>query len=207
VIRRLAVCYFALLLILLAAAPLLAQAVSPFSADMKFASAKGVSGTGKLYFSGDKVRMEMSAQGHDSIIISDQSRKIADVLMPQQQMYMEMSTNMQGGNRRGPDWRAYDPANPCKDLPDTTCQKVGTEMVNGSLCTQWQFTGKSASSSRTVWIDQKTGIPIKTQTADGTTMEITNIKQGPQSPSLFEIPAGYKKFDMGNMMQNMPHPQ
>ena len=206
-IRRFAVCFFTLSLILLAAVPLLAQVVTPFSADMKFASAKGMAGTGKLYFSGNKVRMEMSARGQETIIISDQTRKIAYMLMPQQRMYMEMPTNAQGAGRRGPDWQTYDPTNPCQGLADTTCQKIGTEVVNGSVCTKWQFTGKSTSSNRTVWIDHKTGIPIKSLSADGTTMELSNIQQGPQSPGLFEVPAGYKKFDMGGMMQNMQHPE
>jgi hypothetical protein len=39
--------------------------------------------------------------------------------------------------------------------------------------------------------------------SDGSTMELLNIKEGPQSPSLFEVPAGYQKFDMSNMMRNL----
>ena len=31
--------------------------------------------------------------------------------------------------------------------------------------------------------------------------EMQNIKEGPQPASLFEIPAGYTKMDMGGMMQ------
>jgi outer membrane lipoprotein-sorting protein len=188
---------------MLAALPLLAQVPSPFSADMKFASPQGMSGTGKLYFAGQKVRMEMNAQGHDSIMISDQSRKVAYFVMTQQKMYMEMSTD-KPGPRRGPDWQAYDVANPCKTMADTTCEKIGTEVVDGRLCNKWKFT--STSSSRTVWVDQKTGIPIKTLMSDGTTMELTNIKEGPQSAGLFEVPAGYQKMDMGNMMRNAPRP-
>jgi outer membrane lipoprotein-sorting protein len=203
VIRRFAFCGIALLLIIMAGLPLLAQVPSSFSSDMRFASPKGMSGTGKLYFAGQKVRMEMNAQGHNSIMISDQSRKIAYVVMPQQKMYMEMSTD-KPGPQRGPDWQAYDAANPCRSLRDTTCEKIGTEVVDGRMCNKWKFAG--SSSSRTVWIDQKNGIPIKSLMSDGTTMELTNIKEGPQSASLFEVPAGYQKMDMGNMMRNAPRP-
>ena len=31
--------------------------------------------------------------------------------------------------------------------------------------------------------------------------ELRNIQEGTQSASLFEIPAGYTKMDIGNMMQ------
>jgi hypothetical protein len=44
-------------------------------------------------------------------------------------------------------------------------------------------------------------MPIKTVTADGTVVEFTNFKEGPQEAKLFEIPAGYRKFDIGAMMQ------
>ena len=206
-IRRLAFCRIAFLLIVLAALPLLAQVPSSFSSDMKFASPKGISGTGKLYFAGQRVRMEMTAQGNTSIMISDQSRKIAYVVMPQQKMYMEMSTDRPGA-QRGPDWQAYDATNPCKTMQDTTCERIGTEAVDGRMCNKWKFTstGKNGNSSRTVWIDQNTGIPIKTLVSDGTMMELTNIKVGPQSAGLFEVPAGYQKMDMGNMMRNAPRP-
>lgn len=199
VIRRFAFCGTALLLIALAGLPLLAQVPSPFSSDMKFASPKGMSGTGRLYFAGQKVRMEMNAQGHDSIMISDRSLKIAYLVMPQQKMYMEMSTDRP---QHGPNWQAYDAASPCKTLSDTTCEKIGTEVVDGRMCNKWKF--NSSSSSHTVWIDQKNGIPIRSLMSDGTTMELTNIKEGPQSASLFEVPAGYQKMDMGNMMRNAP---
>ncbi len=205
-IRRFAVCCSCLLLAVLAAIPLLAQAPPQFSADMKFTSPRGMSGAGTMYFGGDKVRMEMSTSGHESIMITDMTHKVAYMLMPQQHMYMEMSTDKPGAHR-GPDWRMYNAANPCATMPETTCQKAGMDMVNGRLCNKWLFTGKSAGSNRTVWIDQKTGIPIKTQTSDGALFELTNIKEGAQSRSLFEIPAGYQKMDMGNMMQRFQRPQ
>jgi Domain of unknown function (DUF4412) len=200
--RRFVIRCSVLLFALFATIPLLAQKPQSFSADINFNSPQGMSGTGKLFFSGDKVRMEMSAMGHQSIMISDTVAQTGYVLMPQQKMYMDMSSGMKGAHK-GPDWRAYDASNPCANMTDTTCQKVGTEVVNGRTCAKWQFSGKNAESKRTVWIDQATGIPIKTVTNDGATVELTNIKQGVQSPSLFEVPAGYQKFDMGGMMKGM----
>jgi hypothetical protein len=174
-----------------------------FAADMKFTS-KNMSATGKLYFGGGKVRMEMAAMGHQSIMITDSQRKVTYMLMPEQKMYMEMNAGMaaQSGGRKpaAPDWHMYDPANPCSNSPDTTCQRLGPGMADGRLCDKWLFTHKGGKTE-TVWIDQKTSIPIRTEGSDGTLMELTNINQGSQSSSLFEVPAGYTKFDMGAMMQ------
>jgi hypothetical protein len=93
--------------------------------------------------------------------------------------------------------RAYDPGNPCAGLDGTTCQKVGTETVNGYPCDKWQLTGKENS---TVWISQQYHFPIKSVNADGSSVEFSNIKTGPQDASLFQVPAGYQKMDMGGMM-------
>lgn len=185
----------------------MAQTGGPsFSADMKMAG-KGVSSTGKLYSSGDKVRMEIKAQAAKAgpmgnmIMISDSTKKLAYMLMPEQKMYMEMSTA--NAEKKGPSYRSYNPLNPCEGLPNTKCTKVGTEMMNGELCTKWQFVSTGNGPNLTTWISQKTNIPVKTVTADGSTMELTNIQTGPQSASLFQVPAGYQKFDMGNMMKGL----
>ncbi len=195
-IRRIILCCLAVLLITTGVLPLLAQAPQPFSADMKL-TGKGVSSTGKLFSSGDKVRMEMTAMGRSSITIADNVKKMAWVLMPDQKMYMEMST--ENAQKKGPGYRNYNPANPCEGLANTTCQKVGTETVNGELCDKWVFTSKGNGPNLTTWISKANGIPIKSVTADGATMELSNIKFGAQSASLFEVPAGYQKFDIGNV--------
>jgi outer membrane lipoprotein-sorting protein len=174
-----------------------------FAADMKF-TGKSMSTTGKLYFGGGKVRMEMNAMGHQSIMISDPQRKVSYMLMPEQHMYMEMSTAMaaqaRGKKPGAPDWHMYDPTNPCSNEAETTCQRLGPGTTDGRLCDKWLFTHKGGNT-QTVWIDQKTGIPIRSESSDGNVMELTNINQGSQSSSLFEVPAGYTKLDMGAMMQ------
>jgi len=201
VTRRIAVrTVGSLIVALMTVATLLAQVLpSQFSADMK-TTGRGMSSTGKLYFGGPKVRMDIASQGHQSIMITDTQRKVSYMLMPDQHMYMEMSTAMQGA-KRSPDWRVYDPAHPCANVPDTTCERLGPGIADGRLCDKWKFSNSKRASSQTTWIDQKTGIPIRTETSDGTVMELTNIKEGAQSASLFEIPSGYTKMDMGAMMQ------
>lgn len=97
-----------------------------------------------------------------------------------------------------------DPNNPCSNQPDTTCKKVGTETVNGRECDKWEFTGKDGKLKSTAWVDQKIHWPIRMLSEDGTTFELTNVKEGPQPESLFVAPSGYRKMDMGGMMRGGP---
>lgn len=74
-------------------------------------------------------------------------------------------------------------------------------MVNGRSTDKWEFTDRKGVGSHTAWVDQKLGFPIRTQHRDGMTMELTNINEGPQPASVFQVPAGYEKFDLGRMMK------
>lgn len=199
---------FALIALLLAlacsAVPVQAQLANlpQFSADMNSKIPGGGSTHGKIYFGGSKVRMDMNSGGRDVQIISDIAKKTSYMIMPQQKMYMEMNASGMAGHGRTPDVKPVDPTNPCANTPGTTCKKVGTETVNGRSCDKWEFAGQH--DKRTVWVDQKLHFPVKTVSSDGTTIDMTNIKEGPQAASLFEVPAGYHKMDMGGTMRQRP---
>lgn len=187
--------------------------IAQFSADMTVHSNGGRRGpadmTGKFYFGGQKMRWDMNAEHGEVSMITDLAAKKSYTVMHEQKMYMEHDLNRPMGMMRGPkppDVRQYDPANPCANEPSTTCKKVGTETVNGRSCDKWEFT-KDGKLDSTVWVDQKIHIPVKMVHADGTTFEMTNIKEGPQPANLFEVPSGYQKFDMGQMMRGMGHDQ
>ena len=74
--------------------------------------------------------------------------------------------------------------------------------MNGRSCDKWELTSKQGK--QTVWIDPKLHFPIRSVSADGNTMDLTNIKEGSQPASLFEFPAGYTKMDLGGMMGARP---
>ena len=170
--------------------------IAQFSADMKMSRSASDFATGKMYWGGSRMRMDMNANGHDVSMIHDTPKKISYMIMPEQKMYMELSANspMLG---RTPDIKLYDPSNPCASEEGYTCKKVGAETVNGRPCEKWEFTGPRGN--RTVWIDQKLHFPLRTVSADGHSFDLTNVKEASQPASLFEIPAGYTKMDMGGM--------
>jgi hypothetical protein len=178
--------------------------IPQFSADMKM-TGRGESMAGKMYFGNQKVRFDMSGGGHEMIMINDTTKKTAYMLMPQQKMYMEMNTAMQGRGPRMPDAKPVDPSNPCSGDSKFTCNKVGTETVNGRSCDKWEFTNASnPKENYTVWIDQKLHFPIKNARANGDVWELQNLKEGAQAASLFEVPSDYNKMDMGGMMGRPP---
>ncbi len=192
-------------LIALAVLPAFAfQTPPPFSADYTVTSSDGsVRMTGKMYFSAPKLRMDMTGTGKQAgpmggniSTIADSSTQTSYMLMPQQRMYMEFAGGKDSAMiQRLPKLEIT--ADPCAARPEATCKKVGMESVNGRPCDKWEITEKSGNKEN-FWIDQKLHFPIKTQAGDVTT-EFTNIKEGAQDPSLFEIPAGYQKMDPSMM--------
>jgi hypothetical protein len=170
---------------------------TPFSGDMtmKLKDAPEPS-SGKVYFSGSKVRYEMNMKGHEAIMIHDMPSKVTYMLMPQQMMYMEFHGDKMGPRgSRLPDLKAFDPANPCAAAEGMTCKKVGSETVNGRSTEKWIFTSKDNKTS-TVWLDNKLHFPIRT-VSDDAEMNMNNIKEGMPESALFVIPPAYRKFEMG----------
>jgi len=203
-------------LLLFSVSAALAQAPLPFSADMSTTSANGnVNMKGKVFFSLPKFRMDMAETGQRQnagpfggkmSMIVDGDTKVAYMLMPEQQMYMEFPTDANNPmTQKTPKWQDFK-GDPCafNHEEGATCKKVGTETVNGRSCDKWEITDKKGSKT-TLWIDQKMHFPIKTTDGQITT-EFTNIKEGSQDASLFKVPAGYRKFDASAFgQQQRPH--
>jgi hypothetical protein len=183
--------------------PALAQMPQPFSADFSTTSANGnVHVKGKFFVSVPNMRMEMAdygqrqtadAFGVETTIIADVTTKMAYMLRPEQQTYMEMPLDPNDAMmQRMPKLQNF-AGDPCTGRTDATCKKLGTEAINGRPCDKWEITEKSGNKE-TLWMDQKIHFPIKSQTAGGTTSEFTNIKEGAQDPALFKVPAGYRSL-------------
>lgn len=203
----------AICVLLLLTVSALAQMPQPFSADISTTSSNGnVNMKGKVFMALPKMRMDMSdtAQrqggpfGGKMSMIMDGDIKMAYMLMPEAQMYMEFPADSKNPMmQRMPKLQDYN-GDPCAGREGATCKKIGTETVNGRSCDKWEATEKSGAKE-TFWVDQKLHFPIKSQTAGGMTTEFTNIKEGAQDPALFKVPAGYRKFDAAAMGGQRPH--
>jgi len=179
--------------------------ISPFSADLQISSTRSDTGprdiTGQVYIGDGHIRMNMETAGHKTAVITDLATRTTDVLLPEQQMYVEHKAGQMPG--RGPDQmtedlKPYDPDNPCGTQADLTCKKIGVEEVSGRTCDHWEVTNKQGKVSN-LWIDEKLHFPVKVTSQDAS-MLLTNIKEGQPDATLFQIPPGFQKIDMGNMM-------
>jgi uncharacterized protein DUF4412 len=177
--------------------------ISPFSADLQITSRDDrgpLEATGQVYAGSGHIRMNLESAGHETAMITDLATKTTDILLIEQQMYIEHKAGQMPG--RGPgsigqELKSYDPQNPCANQPDLTCKKIGVEEVSGRTCDHWQITDKQDRVTD-LWIDQKLHFPVKVTTKDSS-MLLTNIKEGQPDAGLFEIPSGYHKLDMGGM--------
>ncbi len=195
---------------LLCASFALAQA--EFSAEIVDLQKSGTPSEAKICFAKDRIRMEPVANGKSrgGVVIMNLTTQTSTVLMDQQHMYMEMPVQMQQGQQKIAYnfFRTGDAENACADwgqLPRNkggTCRRVGSDTVNGRSTVKYEATNASGDTG-TFWIDPKLRFPVKWQ-GKNSSGELRNIQEGSQPASLFEIPAGYTKFDMGSMMQQRP---
>jgi len=157
----------------------------------------GTTATGTMYFSGAKMRAELKSDGQDIVVLADPAAKSQYVLMPSEKMFMQMPIGE--GPMSLPVTGASDPANPCSGgSGNTDCEKGDNASVNGYQTVQWDYTSKDGTRTH-AWVATKLRFPIKTQDDNGSSMEMTNIAEGPQAAGLFSIPPGYTKMDVGMM--------
>ena len=78
--------------------------------------------------------------------------------------------------------------------------KIGSDTVNGRSTVKYEGVSNKGEKAH-IWVDTKLHCVIKADQATGGGIELRNIQEGPQPASLFEIPSGYTKFDMGAIMQ------
>lgn len=194
----------------------LAQAAfgQEFSADV--VSTRGNSALSKIYSAKDKVRFEIQgrnpALGPTSIIIDETQNKWV-VVMAQRHMYMDSVPGMMKTPILTHFWHVEDVNDACpqwKKIAEqagvgnnwSSCTKLGSDPVNGRSTVKYE--GVSAQGDKTYfWLDTKLHCIIKAESDSGT-MELQNIQEGSQPASLFEVPAGYTKLDLGAMTGQRP---
>ena len=80
-----------------------------------------------------------------------------------------------------------------------SCTKMGSDSLNGRSTVKYEGVSNQGEKSH-IWVDTKLRCVVKTDEAAGG-FELRNIHEGAQPASLFEVPAGYTKFDLGGMMK------
>lgn len=77
-------------------------------------------------------------------------------------------------------------------------QLLGKETVNGRAAEKYKVTYETNGRQESILQYVSDGwIPVRVQSEDGTwSVDYQNVSVGAQSPDLFELPAGYRKFEM-----------
>ena len=203
------------LIVLLAASLALAQ--TEFSAEIVNTEKSDSVSQAKIYLSKDKMRIEPTGNGGNAkgagmgrgmgALIIDMTAHTSTVLMDQQHMYMELpqAAGAPGQKNLYNFFRTGDVENACADWLQQaknqggSCHKEGNDTVNGRSTIKFEATNNSGETGY-FWIDPKLRFPVKWQ-GKNSSGELRNIQEGTQPANLFEVPAGYTKMDLGNMMQ------
>jgi hypothetical protein len=164
-----------------------------FSADLILKQG-GTNTTGKVYVKGDKTRQEFVQQGQKQVTIMRPDKGVTWVLMPEEKIYMEMSS--QGG-------ATYDPQLDQNIKDKAEIKLLGKETINGYICDKYQYIYRDTSmGTLTQWISKQLNYPIKSEYKSPSGYMLTeykNIQEGNVQDSLFEVPGNYMLMSVPGM--------
>ncbi len=148
--------------------------------------------SGKIYFTDDKFRMDIKSP-ENITMITRQDKKVVWNVMHDEKMYMEMPISEENKPRVEEKFEG-----------EIERKLLGKETIDGHPTEKYLITYKVENSTQKVyqWWATDINFPVKTEDVDSKwKQEYKNINMGKQDDSLFEVPAGYKKFQMpGGMM-------
>lgn len=190
--------FFVAVFLLTAAARAGAEApvLPDMSADVHLLKHDGTTfAEGKIYMTKAAARMEVLLPGAPMpmININRMDKNVMWMMLPNKS-YMEQPL-------------PFDPVTR-NELPQGWTQDCSAgEAIDGhptdKCLIKGDLNGKKVST--TIWkAKDLNGVVIRNIGENGGGMELKNVAVGPQAPSLFEVPADYKKTDMSAMMKMMP---
>ena len=149
---------------------------------------------GPYYYAPGKHRSEMGVEGQTVTAILREDRELLWTLLPQQNMYMEVSFDT-----RAPGTAGFEGS----DIVES--RELGDEEVNGQRTTKYEITVRDPggqTAAGTLWATSQM-IPVKMDmVVDGgehVVVELRDIEIGPQPDELFEVPAGFTRLSLGNL--------
>jgi hypothetical protein len=175
-----------------------------FSADLIYDNAGGrtAAHSGKLNVADRKIRIEPPDLPVGFFIVRGDAAA-AYFVKPAQRVFMDAKQSSELTQLLVP----VDPDNPCPQWqamaqtagvtdqgPTWRCERIDDESIAERRTIKYR--GISPREDRyLIWIDPRIDFVVKLEANDGSTVEVANIQEGPQPEQLFEIPAGYVKFD------------
>jgi len=137
-----------------------------------------------VYVDGDKMRMEMNAEGMEVISIVRKDKKECYSLLPVQKMYMTVPLTANQTEMMDA-WQD----------PSLKIESQEKETIKNRTCDKYKVMMKT--DVYFMWVDASTKLPVRQASADGKiAIDWNNFKVGPQPAELFEVPTDYQKMGM-----------
>ena len=135
-------------------------------------------------------------------IPGSQCRKLGEeTIAGRKAIKWEMTFNYQGKTLQGTQWIDAGRGMVLRqEMPNgdrSSMKFLGLEKLDGRTVEKWEmsFTQQGKTSQRSYrWYDPELNLVIKEEYPGGFVREMRNIRIAPQDPTLFQVPAGYKKF-------------
>ncbi|MDR3589991.1 MAG: DUF4412 domain-containing protein [Negativicutes bacterium] len=141
---------------------------------------------GRIFVAKDKMRFESAG----TISITRLDKQVVWLLMPSEKMYMEQAIRLQN---------LVPTSEPLPGELERTL--IGSETVNGYPANKYRIAIRldHQKQSYLEWLAVDSGWPLRMAAEDGRWIqEYRNLKSGDPDVRLFEIPAGYQRFGMGD---------
>ena len=140
------------------------------------------------------------------------------LIIPSQNKYVEINPNELG--LQGDPGQLLTPVGMLEQLKNRAPQaeQVGPEQVSGRQAMKWRFAGQAQTGTQTgtavadslVWVDQETGLPLRTEivinSTRGDSARITTLTENLQlnpDETLFNVPQGMQKVTTDQLKQQV----
>ena len=87
---------------------------------------------------------------------------------------------------------------PCRNDPDSTCKRLGTDRIQGYRVIKWQITD-SEGKTEVFWYAPRLGFFLKSED-DEAIMTVTRIEDRAPPSSLFKPPAGFREISYSDFL-------
>ena len=159
----------------------------PFSADWAhYVDGDELLDGGKYHASSKAVRLEGVEGGNQYVVIHNFKRKVSSVTYVPQREYLEVEL---ASDRLRDEFGLF--GTPCP--PEAEKSLIGRETLDGRDTEKWNCTFPHGMTE-TVWYDTRLEAPIRIDDGEGSSIQFTNIEEGPQAADLFVPPSDYERF-------------
>jgi hypothetical protein len=153
----------------------------------------------KIWIQGYKLKTEGNFGGQKMVSILDTQTHTLITYYPDRNEAVKLA-----GER--PQVDAKSPGDYLKDRDFTKARVIGSEVYDGAPCKVILVAEADGAQSK-MWVREDCGLPVKVETEvpgqGKTVVEYKNLRFGPLPPETFELPAGVKVTDLGEMLQQL----